>query len=208
MAPWFQTMTRPVLQAPRTTTTPAMTPYAVKLPTACTSIKSITASMTNCAKNTTGTPRLVRFELPLVTFEPRKLCMVTRETTKTVTERVERLINEPCSMQACKKENGRHARTLVTIITAAFDEYEGEFFDNKHPMCPGCADKIKRSFMGESVMTLGHNTSHGLSRCVIFFSFFLFHLITSSIRGWHSHRHVFALFPSSLSIPSVMVSLL
>ena len=58
------------------------------------------------------------------------------------------------------------------------------------------------------VTTLGHNTSHGLSRRIVFFSFFLFHLITSSIRGWHSHRHVFALFPSSPSIPSVMVSLL
>ena len=55
-------------------------------------------------------------------------------------------------MQACKKENGRHARTLVVIVTAAFDEYEGETFDNKHPMCPGCADKIKRSFMGEKVV--------------------------------------------------------
>ena len=45
-----------------------------------------------------------------------------------------------------------------------------------------------------------------MARC--FFSFFLFHLITSSIRGWHSHRHVFALSLSCPSIPSIMVSLL
>ena len=55
-------------------------------------------------------------------------------------------------MQACKKENGRHACALVIIVTAAFDEYEGKFFDNEHPMCPECADKVKRSFMGEKVV--------------------------------------------------------
>ena len=45
-----------------------------------------------------------------------------------------------------------------------------------------------------------------MARC--FFSFFLFHLITSLIHGWHSHQHVFTLFPSCPSIPSIMVSLL
>ena len=55
-------------------------------------------------------------------------------------------------MQACKKENGRHAHALAIIVMAAFDEYEGEFFENKHPMCPGCANKVKRSFMGEKVV--------------------------------------------------------
>ena len=137
-------MTRPILRAP--VTTMAMTPYVVKLPTARAGTKSVTASTTSRAKNITGTSRSVRFELLPVTFEPQKLCMVMRETMKTVTERVERLIDEPCSMQACKKENGRHARALVVIVTAAFDEYEGEFFENEHPMCPGCADKIRKSF--------------------------------------------------------------
>ena len=78
--------------------------------------------------------------------------MVMRETTRMVTERVEQLIDEPCSMQACKKVNGQHAHALVIIITMAFDEYEGEFFNNEHPMCPGCADKVKRSFLGEKVV--------------------------------------------------------
>ena len=106
-APQPQTTTRPVLQAPMmTTTTPATTSYIVKLPMARVGAKTITASTTQCAKNITGTPRSVRFELPPVTYEPRKLRMVTRETTRTVTEQVERLIDEPCSMQACKKENG------------------------------------------------------------------------------------------------------
>ena len=40
-----------------------------------------------------------------------------------------------------------------------------------------------------------------------FISFLLFHLITSPICRWHSHRHVFVLFPSCPSIPSIMVSL-
>ena len=35
---------------------------------------------------------------------------------------------------------------------AAFDEYEGEFFENEHPMCPGCVDMIKKSFMGKKVV--------------------------------------------------------
>ena len=43
------------------------------------------------------------------------------------------------------------------------------------------------------------------ARCFLFFSFP--HLITSSIRGWHSHLHIISLFPSCSSIPSVMVSL-
>ena len=107
MAPWPQTTMHPVLWAPTmTTTTPATTSYVVKLPMVHTSTRSIMASMMDCAKNTTGTPQSVRLELLPVTFEPRKLCMVMRKTTRTITEQVERLINEPCSIQACKKENG------------------------------------------------------------------------------------------------------
>ena len=135
-------MARTVERAPTTTTTLTTTPYVIKLPMARAGTKT----------KTTNTSQSSRFELPPITFEPRKPHMITCETTKTVTERVKRLIDEPCSMQACKKENGRHARTLVVIVMAAFDEYKGKTFDNEHPMCPGCADKIKRSFMGEKVV--------------------------------------------------------
>ena len=55
MAPRPQTVMRPVLRAP-TTTTPATT-YVIKLPTARTGAKNIMASTTQCAKNTSDTPR-------------------------------------------------------------------------------------------------------------------------------------------------------
>ena len=62
------------------------------------------------------------------------------------------LIDEPCTMQACKKINGRFPQSLVTIITRFFDECEEEFVENSHPVCKECSDKIKRSFMGEKVL--------------------------------------------------------
>ena len=51
-----------------------------------------------------------------------------------------------------QKGERQHARALIIVVTAAFDEYEGDFFENEHPMCPECADKVKRSFLGEKVI--------------------------------------------------------
>ena len=62
------------------------------------------------------------------------------------------LIDEPCTMQACRKTNGRFPRSLVTIVTQFFNECEEEMMENSHPVCKECSDKVKRSFMGEKVL--------------------------------------------------------
>ena len=74
-----------------------------------------------------------------------------RETTKTVTERIERLNDEECTLQACKKTNGRHNRALVLITTQLWDECEEEMIDHDHPVCNECAGKIKHKMWGERV---------------------------------------------------------
>ena len=56
------------------------------------------------------------------------------------------------------------------------------------------------------VMALGHNTSHSLSQHIISFLSFPLDYITNLWMA--SHRHVFTLFPSYPSIPSIRVSLL
>ena len=147
------------------------TPYIIKIPMVCSDAKTTMTNTTQCVKSMLCTPQTVAIELPPVTIKPQTLHMVTRETTRMVMEQVEWLINEPCIMQACKKTNGQHACTLITIITATFNKYKEKFYKNKHPMCPECADKVKRSFLGEKVVChkVYKETTTELSTCIVAF---------------------------------------
>ena len=91
------------------------------------------------------------------------------------------------SFQAGVQE-GHHQVTAADFPAFLYDE-------DQYRLNPDCYDAWSPYF--PQSVTARH-----------FFSFFLSHLITSSIRGWHSHRHIFTLFPSCPSIPSIMVSLL
>ena len=92
------------------------------------------------------------YETALILYQPCKIRLLQRETMRWVRAQVTESINEPCTMQACKKINRRFPRSLVMIITQFFDECKEEFMENSHPVCKECADKVKRSFMGEKVL--------------------------------------------------------